>query len=157
MNAYRIRSLNFPWPPFYYFTALALAFAADRFAPLALADGHASILQAGGFMLLAIGIGLDFWALVTMLSHHTPVLPFRSAAHLVICGPFRLTRNPIYLGYTLSCLGIGLLMNDLWFMLGGLFAAMLTHMVAIHREEQHLLARFGYEYERYCRRTRAWI
>ena len=38
-----------------------------------------------------------------------------------------------------------------------LVAAVATHFYVIRKEEMHLLARFGYEFERYCRRTRVWI
>ena len=84
-------------------------------------------------------------------------MPHRCATHLVTCGPFRYSRNPIYLGYTLMTTGIGLVLGNGWFLVGALIAALVTSYLAIRREESHLLSRFGFEFERYCRTTRRWI
>jgi protein-S-isoprenylcysteine O-methyltransferase Ste14 len=81
----------------------------------------------------------------------------RSSPQLVIRGPFRYSRNPIYLGYTLLTIGAGIYFDNAWMVIFALGAAAVTHLYVIRKEEMHLLARFGYEFERYCRRTRVWI
>ncbi|HXV29307.1 MAG TPA: isoprenylcysteine carboxylmethyltransferase family protein, partial [Sinorhizobium sp.] len=67
------------------------------------------------------------------------------------------TRNPIYLGYTLVMVGIGLMTLNPWFFVMATVAVALTTLVAVRNEERHLLSRFGFEFERYCRHTARWI
>lgn len=158
MNAYRLKPLRYPWPPVLYALAIALAFFADRYVgilPAARGDGY-FFITAGG-LLVAIAIALDLWAVKTLLDCHTTVLPNRCAQRLVTTGPFRFTRNPIYLGYTLLTVAFGLLTGNAWFFVAALTAAALTTTVAIRCEEMHLLARFGADFEHYCQHTRRWI
>lgn len=155
MNAYRLKPVRFPWPPLLYATAILAAFALGHLVRLPL-PGR-TILAAIGAALLCFGILLDLWALKTLWQTKTTVLPNRAASHLITGGPYRLSRNPIYLGYTLSTVAIGLILGNPWFVIGALAAALVTDHVVIRREEMHLLARFGIEYERYCRQTRRWI
>ncbi|MCM2404155.1 isoprenylcysteine carboxylmethyltransferase family protein [Rhizobium sp. S153] len=158
MNAYRLKPLRYPWPPVVYVLAIAMAFFADRYVgilPPARGDGYFFIAIGG--LLVAVAIALDIWAVKTLLDCHTAVLPNRCAQRLVTTGPFRFTRNPIYLGYTLLTLAFGLLTGNAWFFIAGLTAAALTTMVAIRCEEMHLLARFGADFEHYCQHTRRWI
>jgi protein-S-isoprenylcysteine O-methyltransferase Ste14 len=149
--------LNFPWPPIFYLLAFALAFGLEKIMPANMpVDWHISSRSAG-LILISAAVALDLWSLVTLFKNHTTVMPNRPATRLVTGGPFRLTRNPIYLGYTLATLGFGLAWGSFWFVGAALLTAALTHLYAVRREERHLLARFGFEYERYCQRTRAWI
>jgi protein-S-isoprenylcysteine O-methyltransferase Ste14 len=93
----------------------------------------------------------------TLIERHTAVLPHRRSSHLVTCGPFRLTRNPIYLGYTIMMVGCGLITLNPWFFIMASLAVALTTAFAVRNEELHLLSRFGFEFERYCRTTSRWI
>lgn len=157
MNAYRIKPLRFPWAPVYYLAAGLTAAGCGAFLPMSnVRHGHVLALSVG--LLLALtGVSLVVWAIGVLLSHRTPVLPIASARHLVTCGPFRISRNPIYLGYTLVLAALALGTENVWFAIFGIAAAVATNLVAVKAEEKHLLARFGIEFERYCQRTRRWI
>lgn len=157
MNAYRIRPVKYPWPTVFYFAAILMAYGLHRIAPFHLPDQHMLLLQVLGGAMGFIGVYLVVWASIMLLRSRTAVLSNRSAARLVIRGPFRYTRNPIYLGYTLLTMGGAVYADNGWMMLGAVSAAAITHLYVIRKEEMHLLARFGYEFERYCRRTRVWI
>ncbi|MBL0375081.1 isoprenylcysteine carboxylmethyltransferase family protein [Rhizobium sp. KVB221] len=157
MNAYRIRPLKYPWPPVFYVVAVAVALGISKFVPLHIVEQKRLWLQACGATLFLIGVGIALWAFLTLLSHHTSVLSTSACNRLVTCGPFRVTRNPIYLGYTLVTLSLGLITANGWIIAAAIISAAVTHLYVIRREEKHLLARFGFEFERYCRRTRAWI
>ncbi len=85
------------------------------------------------------------------------MLPHRGSRCLVTSGPFRWSRNPIYLGNTLLLTGIGLATGNGWFVIMAIAAALVIQKLAIEREEQHLRALFGEDYEAYCRTTRRWI
>ena len=157
MNAYRIRPLKYPWPTVFYLVAVLAALGLERILPLNLPEHRQLLLQISGAIIGLSGFYLIFWASITLYRHRTAMLSNRSAARLVICGPFRFTRNPIYLGYTLLTLGTGLFTGIGWIAIAAIAAATATHLYVIRKEEMHLLARFGYEFERYCRRTRVWI
>jgi protein-S-isoprenylcysteine O-methyltransferase Ste14 len=72
-------------------------------------------------------------------------------------GPYRRTRNPMYVAMTLLYLGASLLMNGLWPLLAlPVVLAALTFAV-IRREERYLSSAFGAEYDAYRRRVRRWL
>ncbi len=157
MNAYRARPLNFPWPPIIYGLAAVIAFGTGYLFPVYTDTLSNMYVRAAGVLIMAGGISLDLWAVVTLFRQHTTVLPNRCSSRLVTSGPFRLTRNPVYLGYTLTMFGLGLLSANPWFFAAGLIAAVITQFLAIRAEEMHLLSRFGFEFERYCNSARRWI
>lgn len=158
MNAYRAKPLRYPWPPLIYGGAVTLALAAERLVvPLPLSSPSPVLLPIAGFALALLAVSLDIWAVKTLLERQTAVLGTGCARHLVTCGPFRFTRNPIYLGYTLLTLSIGLISASAWFLPAALLAALTAQWAVIRCEEQHLEQRFGFDYECYCKRTRRWI
>ena len=157
MNAYRRKPLAFPWPPLIYGAAIAAAFLLQAHFPLAVAETNIWIARTAGGGLIVLAIVLDVWAMRTLLDCHTTILPNRCSTHLVTSGPYRYTRNPIYLGYTLTTAGIGLAVLNPWCIVTAIVAAAVTSIVAIKREELHLLSRFGIDFERYCNGTSRWI
>jgi protein-S-isoprenylcysteine O-methyltransferase Ste14 len=157
MNAYRAKPLSFPWPPLIYGSAVLFALVLAQFFPIPVAHGRGWFPWLLGSALVILAVFLDLWAVKSLLDRRTAVLPHRSATCLVTCGPFRFTRNPIYLGYTLLMIGIGLVTVNPWFFIAAIGAVALTTLVAIRKEERHLLSRFGFEFERYCRHTARWI
>jgi len=157
MNAYRLKPLSFPWPPFLYMTAIVAAFMCHRIAGMPTPILSEQWRWIAGAAMISLAVILDIWATKTLLESCTTILPHRGSSHLVTHGPYRLTRNPIYLGYTLATMGIGLITGNAWFFIMATLAAISTTMIGIRHEEMHLHARFGIEYERYCRRTRRWI
>jgi protein-S-isoprenylcysteine O-methyltransferase Ste14 len=110
----------------------------------------------GGALLLA-GFGFDLWAIATMRRANTNVMPNRAADLLVTWGPFRFSRNPIYLGNTLLLLGIGLAIGNIWFVIFAFAVAASVDRLAIRREEQHLAARFGDAWTDYAAKTPRWL
>lgn len=157
MNAYRNKPLKFPWPPVVYGLAVLAALALGRYFPMEAGSQAGTVQFVAGCILIATGIGLDLWAVKTLLENHTTVMPHRCTTRLVTSGPFHLTRNPIYLGYTLLMAGLGLVLHNPWFLVTGIIAIALTTVYSIRKEERHLLSRFGFEFELYCRNVTRWI
>ena len=157
MNAYRMKPLAFPWPPLIYGAALAAAFLLQAHFPLAADETNIWIARTAGGVLILTAVVLDVWAMRTLLDCRTTILPNRCSTYLVTSGPYRFTRNPIYLGYTLATAGIGLAVLNPWCLVTAMLAAALTSIVAVKREELHLLSRFGVDFERYCNGTTRWI
>lgn len=157
MNAFRRRPNRYPWPPVILAAALAAAALLSIFLPLPFAAPEPLWLYVAGAVVALCGIVLDVWAMMTLHDGGTTIMPHRPSHHLVTGGPYAFSRNPIYLGNALLLAGIGIAAASPWFLLAALFAALLTQRLAIEREERHLLARFGAEFEVYCRKTRRWL
>ena len=142
-------------PPLIYAGALATGLLArglfpDRFVP----DAVARVL---GLPLIGSGLLLFFFGHRAMHHAGTEVRPDRPTTSLVVEGPYRFTRNPLYLAFTLVYGGITTLANSLP-------AALLLPLVlaimkrgVIEREERYLERSFGEEYVQYKARVRRWL
>ena len=154
MKSYREKPNRIPWPPLLLVTFTLIAIVANHFVPLPLEFGGTRPL---GIILIVAAIGVDLWAMKTLYEARTTVLPNRGSDHLVTRGPFGFSRNPIYVANMVLLVGMGCLSMNAWFLLLAPLNGIMTHFLAVRREETHLLARFGYQFEAYCRRVRRWI
>jgi len=105
-----------------------------------------------------VGSGiLATWGVVTMRRAGTNVRPDQPALVIVVDGPFRFSRNPLYLALTGFYLGVSMLINTVWppFLLPVLLAFL--HWGVIRREEHYLEAKFGSTYLNYKARVRRWL
>jgi protein-S-isoprenylcysteine O-methyltransferase Ste14 len=87
----------------------------------------------------------------------THIDPYKPTMALVVDGPFRFTRNPLYLSLTLLYSGTAFLLNLLWAILLLPIALVIMQFGVICREERYLEKKFGQEYLRYKARVRRWI
>jgi len=154
MNAYRSRPNRIPWPPILLVMSAIAAFGLGQVYPLPASFAFSPLL---GALCLAAALGLDIWAMKTLHDGKTTILPNRGSSHLVTGGPFRFSRNPIYVANVVLLVGAGLASGNGWFLALAPVAAILTEILAIRREENHLVALFGYTYEVYRRKVRRWI
>ena len=147
-----IRPLTLVPPPLVYALALFAAWWLQQELPLSLA------LPTGlGWGLIGVGLLGFIWALIAIWGHHTTVNPYRAASNLVTSGPFRYSRNPIYVSDWFVYIGAMILLNTAWpLLLAPLVYVVMRHLVIAH-EETHLLARFGDEYRQYQARVRRWL
>lgn len=158
MNAYRMKPLKYPWLPLLYGGACVLALFLEFYiSPSAIPALQGMMPVLAGCLIATAAVALDLWAVNTMMTSQTPVRLDRCAQRLVTEGPFRYTRNPIYLSYTLLMIGGGLILQNGWMLMAAPITALVTTLIAIRNEEMHLLVRFGVDFERYCRQTRRWI
>lgn len=112
---------------------------------------------ATGLVLIALALGLALWGVRTFRTAGTNVDPHRPALRLVETGPYRLTRNPMYLGMVILMLGLGLAASLDWaIVLAPLLWAAL-HFGVVLREEAYLSAKFGAPYRALLARTRRWL
>jgi protein-S-isoprenylcysteine O-methyltransferase Ste14 len=110
-----------------------------------------------GVLLVACGGGLIFWFARTMQQTKTPINPTKPVTALVTDGPFRVSRNPAYLGMAVLYAGLALLLNMLSALLALPLVLRLVTRVVIEREEPYLEKRFGEEYREYRARVRRWL
>jgi protein-S-isoprenylcysteine O-methyltransferase Ste14 len=115
------------------------------------------ILQIIGGLLLVAGILLVGSAFSQMrIVHTTPDLS-QSTTALVTSGPYRFTRNPIYLGFLLIYLGFTFLAGSLWGIIISPFLIWTVTHAIIHVEEDYLEKKFEDEYREYSSHVRRWI
>lgn len=143
-------------PPVPYAAALLGGWWLDRHQlELPLDLGAATHLL--GWLAVGVGLVLFAWTLWTFVRHRTTVNPYGAATALCTSGPFRFSRNPIYLGDWFILFGVSLLLNTVWPLV---FAPLIWIMIrfgVIRNEEAHLEARFGDAYRNYTARVRRWI
>jgi protein-S-isoprenylcysteine O-methyltransferase Ste14 len=112
---------------------------------------------AAGMLVAAMGAALALWCIFTfaLLGKGTPA-PFDPPGRLVVRGPYRFVRNPMYVGAVMALAGAALFYGSvaLAAYAGAFF--LLTHAFVTWYEEPTLRATFGPEYDRYCSRVRRW-
>ncbi|MDP8971597.1 MAG: isoprenylcysteine carboxylmethyltransferase family protein [Actinomycetota bacterium] len=109
-----------------------------------------------GLPLLGAGLLLFLSSLHAMRQAGTDVRPDKPTSSLIVEGPYRFSRNPIYLGFTLFYSGITALANSLPSDLLLPFVLVVMRRGVIEREEHYLERIFGEEYLRYKARVRRW-
>jgi protein-S-isoprenylcysteine O-methyltransferase Ste14 len=87
----------------------------------------------------------------------TSMLPARRSRALITGGPFRVTRNPLYLGLVLLYAGVCLAAGAGWPLLFLPIVVALLHWIVIRPEEAYLESRFGDDYRAYRARVRRWV
>jgi len=113
--------------------------------------------QVAGVAVGASGAVLALWCVVTfiVIGRGTPA-PFDPPRRLVVVGPYRLVRNPMYIGAGLALAGAAMFYES-WALLGYCAAfALVTHLFVVLYEEPTLRAAFGAAYVRYCERVQRW-
>ena len=107
------------------------------------------------FIMLAPALALS--ALRTMKAAGTNVHPSEPALTIVRGGPFRFTRNPMYLALCLLQVALGFFLNDWITLLFVVPLILIFHYGVVLREERYLTAKFGEPYLQYKREVRRWI
>lgn len=147
--AYRI------WPP--------VALGAPLLAGLGLtAAGHDPIsLPVGSRVVAAVLLVTaalwNGWALILIGRHRTALLPGGSTRTIIDRGPFRVSRNPLYLGLIALDAGLALLVPSFWGLVLVPVGVALLWSGAIAPEERYLTAKFGTDYAAYRARVRRWL
>jgi protein-S-isoprenylcysteine O-methyltransferase Ste14 len=145
-------------PPLLFALGIVAGWLLYQAFPLPLVGATArSAAALFGWLLVALGTGLAGWGLATLLGAGTPIRPNRPASTLVTHGPFRMSRNPMYLGLSLVYLGVTLLVNAAWIALLLPLVLAVLCLTVIRHEERYLAATFGIAYDEYRRRVRRWL
>lgn len=152
--AQRPRTLILPPAP--YAAAVLGGWWLDRHE-LALPLGLGAATHLLGWLAVGIGLALFGWTLWTFARHRTTVNPYRGASALCTTGPFRFSRNPIYLGDRFLLVGVSLLLGTLWPLVFAPLIWITLRFGVIRHEEVHLEATFGDAYRDYKARVRRWI
>ena len=115
------------------------------------------IQYALGAVLIVVAGTIAGTAIVRFLRAGTNVPTRQPATTLVIAGPYRFSRNPIYVGMILLLLGIGVIVDSVWILALAVPFALVLRYGVIAREERYLAAKFDEAYRSYCAKVRRWI
>jgi protein-S-isoprenylcysteine O-methyltransferase Ste14 len=110
-----------------------------------------------GLVLLVPSLALAAWGRQTMHGAGTNISPLRPTISLVTSGPYRFTRNPLFVAITLLYLGLTMLLNSWWGMVLLAPVLLILHWGVVRREERYLELKFGDEYAEYRSRVRRYV
>ena len=142
-------------PPLVYLVSLVTGALIQFARPLPFLPGTLAVPL--GVLLVVVAIALFSSSVAKFRSARTPVPARKPTTVIVRTGPYRFSRNPIYLAFSLFQLGIAIWANSLWLVATLVVAVALIHLVVIPKEEQYLERRFGAEYLDYKRSVRRWL
>lgn len=154
----RERPNRLPWPPMIYLAALAIACGLQFWLPFRNLDRLiATAPRWSGVALMVAGAAIDLVAMLTLRRHGTTVRPHAGSKALCTTGIYGFSRNPIYLGNSLGMAGLAVALQWSWLLLLVPVVGAAVTWLAIAREEEHLLLRFGPDFKDYCNRVRRWL
>ncbi len=142
-------------PPLIYLAFLLLGLGLDYVWPVAVIPE--GVQYPAGALLIALGLALFAAAVRQFVKADTSVQTRKPTTAIITDGPFRFSRNPIYLAMSLSYAGIAIAADNLW-ILGLLVPALaVIRCGVISREERYLERKFAEEYLRYKASVRRWL
>jgi protein-S-isoprenylcysteine O-methyltransferase Ste14 len=124
---------------------------------LALAISKPLRFWIGGAIVVSAMLGLGGWSILIMRRDGQSENPWKPTFNIIDRGPFRLTRNPMYLQMVLVCLGVGIALTNWWLLLLTPLCGWLLQRLAIIPEEDYLEQKFGDSYLAYKERVRRWL
>jgi protein-S-isoprenylcysteine O-methyltransferase Ste14 len=116
-----------------------------------------NILVWVGYPLILLGIGLAFSAAGQFMKVHTTLDPHGSVTEIVTTGPYRFSRNPIYLGFVCLLIGFPFIFRTYWGVVLSPVSIMSLYQLVIKYEEAYLEKKFGDAYVSYKSRVRRWL
>ncbi len=142
-------------PPLIFLGFLLLGLVLDALWPLAILPDVTQYLL--GIVLFGLGIGLSVTCIGHLRRLGTDFRTHKPASTLVTDGPYRVSRNPIYIALSLVHIGIAVAVDSPWMLAMLIPALAVVRIGVIAREERYLEARFGDDYRRYRASVRRWL
>jgi len=143
--------------PWVFVLTYLLGLALESVRPIPRFPMMASVSAIAGGVVFVAGAVIAGWGLVIFHKAHTTTVPGQSSVRLVTWGPYRFTRNPMYLGLVLAYLGEAALLKQLWPVLVLPFTLVYLNWTVIPVEEAKLEEVFQVAYRQYRLRVRRWI
>jgi len=111
----------------------------------------------GGSIVAGAILGLGLYSVILVRRTGQSENPWKPTTEIVDRGPFRFTRNPMYLHMVLGCIGFAIILTNMWLLLLTPVSVWILQRFAILPEEAYLESKFGEEYLSYKRRVRRWL
>ncbi len=142
-------------PPIVYALAIGAGFLLQQFWPLSVTN--LPLRAPAGLGLIVLGFVVSLWSIVEFVRHRTHPDPYRPTSVVIVRGPYRISRNPIYVAYTLMHVGIGWWAMNLWVLYTVLPTLAVIQFGVILPEERYLEEKFGDVYRGYKKTVRRWL
>ena len=143
-------------PPVAWALAVLAGFALDWLHPLPFLPAAVPEGPLGGLVFL-LGLALLIWAAATFRREGTNVPTNQPTVRIVAKGPYRLSRNPIYIGMFLGLVGLATAFDSLWLIVVLVPFYLVIRYGVVAREEAYLERKFGDDYRAYKSRVRRWL
>jgi len=143
-------------PPVAWGLAILVGFVLDWIEPLPFMSTEDLAVWLGA-IIFALALALAFWAIATMTRAGSNVPTNRPTTTIVESGPYRFSRNPIYLGFGLGLVGLAVTFDTLWLLVTLVPFALVIRYAVVAREEAYLERKFGDAYRSYCSRVGRWL
>jgi protein-S-isoprenylcysteine O-methyltransferase Ste14 len=143
-------------PPLAWGLAVVAGLALNWLVPLPFLPAYVPAAWLG-VMVIVVALALFAWAIVTIIRADSNVPTNRPTTTIVESGPYRFTRNPIYLGMFLGLVGLAIAFDTLWLLLMLVPFALVIRYAVVAREEAYLDRKFGDVYRGYRSRVRRWL
>ena len=144
-------------PPLIFFALLGIGFLLDYLVPLKLYSGLWLARIIGGGILFLISGSLALAAFWVLINNKTPFDPSKPTVVIVWDGPFRISRNPMYLSLLILLLGVAVLTGSIWMFLAIPPLFIIFDIGVVQPEEDSLEQKFGEEYLAYKSKVRRWL
>jgi protein-S-isoprenylcysteine O-methyltransferase Ste14 len=142
-------------PPLLYVVGFLIGVALDLAVPIAPPPAEARI--AGAAIGVAAWLALDGAAMLSFRRARTRMIPFKPSTALVTTGPYRFSRNPMYLGMCFLYIALAFAFGLVWPLIVLTIVIAAVDQLVIAIEESYLVRRFGGDYCDYMKRTRRWF
>ena len=142
-------------PPAVYFGATFVGIGVHRVWPIGLFPQPVG--RWIGWALIACAVLLAAIAVALFHRAGTPPNPTREVTAFVRSGPYRLTRNPMYVGLTLFQAGLAFALDDAWVLILLVFSFAVMDRIVVPGEERYMASRYGADYAAYRARVRRWL
>lgn len=145
-------------PPILFLAALALGYVLTRYFPIGpgLASPNGKALTVG-LIFVIVGLVIAVFAGRRFRIAGTSVMPGEPATALVKVGMYRVTRNPMYIGFILLYFGLSIVLTSVWILLLLIPVVLILHRCVVLREEAYLEHKFGDDYRRYKENVPRWL
>jgi len=150
-----VANLGIVRPPLVFLTSILLGIILHAAWPLQITRTKVGTQMGAAVVIIAVILFVS--AVRTFRRAGTPVPGNQPTTTIVRDGPYRFTRNPIYLAFSLFQLGLAFLVNSIWLLLTLAIAFVLMSLIVIPREERYLERRFPAEYRSYTKSVRRWL
>jgi len=143
------------FPPVIFAIFFVIGYITDLASPVAL--GARDIRHIAAAATIGGAVALVLWAGMRFVRARTHVDVRKPATALVTDGPYRLSRNPMYIAASLLYAGVALWLSLVWTLMALIPCLVVLHYGVIAREERYLEAKFGQRYLDYRTRVRRWL
>jgi protein-S-isoprenylcysteine O-methyltransferase Ste14 len=142
-------------PPLIYIVLFGLGLILHQIVPLTIPP--VIPVRVAALIFLGGGVLLAGWSNVLFRRAHTSLVPIKPSTALVVSGPYRLTRNPMYLGLLCVYIAAALWLGVVWALILVPLVVLAVQRLAIAKEEHYLEQKFGDAYRQYRTHVRRWI